>query len=406
MTFIPDQAQKPDDEVPRSLGRVTQVSPPPQQPDPAMSENHGTQSARVPPPTRVESSLANAPALHTAPRVDAVSRGTKRKRTPKRHLVHHDEDTPSDSDSSIEFEGDGFSSGEDVAGDPSATAKRPRTSTITTRLSARTTTPGSTGTGMPADHGSAPPTPIDAACVTIPSDLADPQPPDTRSEAHTPPTTADVVSATSTDSAGDRDAAKTTPASDPQPVVATAAQHPTPANTIYTGKVPDFLLNHGKGTRRVNIFEYLNELQDPHFRRVLVGYLNFEANDKSRIKAKLPTPHRPVEVAQWSQKARPACLPDYEKGGKTFSMFVDSIFAWWSSLQPAWRPFNRGTVSRQVQGEWGHLYAPHTNGLLSIVILVYWWARILEEKKPEDGVRADYEFFADDVAWVLSNLSI
>ena len=40
-----------------------------------------------------------------------------------------------------------------------------------------------------------------------------------------------------------------------------------------------------------------------------------------------------------------------------------------------------------------------------MVILVYWWSRILEEQKPTVGVGADYEFFADDVSWVLSNLS-
>ena len=38
-------------------------------------------------------------------------------------------------------------------------------------------------------------------------------------------------------------------------------------------------------------------------------------------------------------------------------------------------------------------------------MLVYWWIKILEEDKPEDGGRADYEFFAEDVAWVLSNLA-
>jgi hypothetical protein len=37
-------------------------------------------------------------------------------------------------------------------------------------------------------------------------------------------------------------------------------------------------------------------------------------------------------------------------------------------------------------------------------MLAYWWVRVLEEQEPMGGVRADYEQFADDVAWVLSNL--
>ena len=51
------------------------------------------------------------------------------------------------------------------------------------------------------------------------------------------------------------------------------------------------------------------------------------------------------------------------------------------------------------------LHSPCINGLLNIIMLVYWWVRILEEHKPEDGVCADYELFAEDVAWVFSKLS-
>ena len=58
-----------------------------------------------------------------------------------------------------------------------------------------------------------------------------------------------------------------------------------------------------------------------------------------------------------------------------------------------------------VDGKWGTLYAPRINGLLNVVILAYWWVEVLEKQKPEDGSRADYEEFADDVAWVFSKLS-
>ena len=58
-----------------------------------------------------------------------------------------------------------------------------------------------------------------------------------------------------------------------------------------------------------------------------------------------------------------------------------------------------------VYGGWDALCAPRINGLLNVVMLVYWWARVLEEQCVGDSTRADYENFADDVAWVLSNLS-
>ena len=83
---------------------------------------------------------------------------------------------------------------------------------------------------------------------------------------------------------------------------------------------------------------------------------------------------------------------------------MDSAIAWWASIQPSWRTFEHGKVSHRVQGGWDILHSPRINGLLNIVMLVYWWIRILEEHKPRDGVHADYEFFAEDVVWVFSQL--
>ena len=67
--------------------------------------------------------------------------------------------------------------------------------------------------------------------------------------------------------------------------------------------------------------------------------------------------------------------------------------------------FERGRVCRDVCGGWDVLAAPRINGLLNVVMLVYWWAKILEKEELKDGMRAEYELFAEDVAWVLSNLS-
>jgi hypothetical protein len=176
-------------------------------------------------------------------------------------------------------------------------------------------------------------------------------------------------------------------------------------NIVDAEEVPAFLSSHGKGNRRVDIFKYLNAVQDSHFRKVLLHYLKFEVSDKSGTSGVLPTANRPIEISQWTSRARPSTLPDLSKGNRTFTMFVDSVFTWWGSLQPLWRSFRRGSVSREVQGDWGVLCAPRINGLLNVVVLVYWCARALEERKLDDSVRADYEFLADDVAWVFSHLS-
>ena len=363
-----------------------------------------------------------------------ASLGSKHKRTRKARVVDHLEDTPSDSDGSVDF---GTLSGDTTDEGLPTPVKRPRVSMRMTRSSIQTTTPNSSDTGESTNHRDTLSIPHQAAAITTSSNSTDPpntlvestnvralakdlpsteseapgvpsthEDPPAPTEADTPPTTlaSEVINATSAESAGNGSVAQTASITDPQFAMTTATPPPTFSVPINPEAVPPFLRDHGKGTRWVNIFAYLKEVQDPRFQQVLTNYLSFEINDKSGLHGTLPTPNRPPQVGQWIAKARSTNLPDYKKGGRMFSMFVDTIFTWWSSLQPPWRSFERGIVSRQVQGSWGSLHCPHINGLLSIVILVYWWSHILDEEDPEDGVCADYNFFADDVAWVLSNL--
>jgi len=173
---------------------------------------------------------------------------------------------------------------------------------------------------------------------------------------------------------------------------------------IKTGDVPAFLRHHGRGRRVVDIFSYLNKVEDSHFRWILFHYIQFEANDKSGTGGTLPTAGRPAEIVWWTSRARPSDIPNLLDGSRTFKAFTDLVLRWWGSIQPSWRVFEQGKASRDVKGSWEDLYAPRINGILNVVILAYWWVSILDNDEPEDGVREDYEFFADDVAWVLSKL--
>ena len=191
----------------------------------------------------------------------------------------------------------------------------------------------------------------------------------------------------------------------PPAVMSTTPPLSTLSTLINVESVPTFLLRHGKGKREVNIFAYLSKIKDPCFQKLLLHYIQLEASDKSGTGGTLPTAMRPAEISQWTSRACPASLSDYTKGQRTFRMFVDSVFQWWGSIQPYWRTFKRGQVSREVSGDWEALYATRINGLLNVVMLAYWWVRILDEHKPKDGVQADYEFFVEDVMWVFTNLS-
>lgn len=367
----------------------------------------------------------------------------KRKHRSKSHHTRFFQDPSSESDENANRSGDGSSSGDSAPSDAPGHPKRLRTSKVTTRSSTQTSAPnlGVQGTlnspSLPIPGASS----IDTVAITTPTDLSDLQPSNSSADkdaddspsedappaygkiSSIPPTKAKHVSPSETgvvpaptkvaSVAGPEDTSVTEPELVGEsgsiagaPSITTTAIPPLALSIIINaGDIPAFLTSHGKGNRRVDIFKYLNEVEDPRFQQVLLHYINFEVNDKSAASGALPTINRPIEISQWSSRARPAILLDFAKGKRTFQMFVDSVFAWWGSLQPPWRSFERGTISRGVQGDWGVLCAPRINGLLNIVILVYWWARVLEEQQPEGGVRADYEFFADDVAWVISRLA-
>lgn len=334
----------------------------------------------------------------------------------------------SDSDESSDPSGDGSSSGESLSSNATAHPKRQKITPITTRSSTRTAAP-SHNIGIIAPAVSKPTNPpsrqsADTSEVMIDADTppsVDPPPLSTRYAPLTK-TSGNTISeepfVTDSNFEDPGSAVAKSPATndveDPA-IVKTgvlaanpalpSSPTPTLSDVIDAVKVPEFLLSHGTGKRTVNIFAYLKRVADPHFQQVLLEYLRFENRDNTKIKVTLPAAGRPFEVSQWLARARPADLPDFTKGGRTFADFVDSAFSWWASLQPTWRTFQRSGASREVQGAWGILYAPRTNGVLSVVILVYWWAQILELDERVHDTRTDYELFAEDVAWVLSELS-
>jgi len=295
--------------------------------------------------------------------------------------------------------GDGSSSGDSIPSDAPTNAKRQKTSRILTRSSTRIPVPD-VSDGEPSDYTPLPPAVL-APMLTVTAG--------TRANAsESASTTTAIPPAVNTSRANnlphtkstaltiiDTESANTAPADtapDDFAPDATEPDSPRPLPLIEAGDVPAFLRHHGKGRRAVNIFAYLNKVEDPHFRWILFHYIKFETNDKSGVGGTLPTAGRPAEVIWWTSRARPSDIPNL-LNGTGFKAFTDSVLAWWGSIQPSWRTFRQGEASREVGGDWGGLYAPRINGLLNVVILAYWWASILDEDRSEDRGREDYEFF-------------
>jgi hypothetical protein len=159
-------------------------------------------------------------------------------------------------------------------------------------------------------------------------------------------------------------------------------------------EIPAFLM----GKRKIH--SYLSSANEPGFKVLLANYIAFELADQSGIHGALPTDGRPKAVAWWSSRARPNKLPPYD----SFSSFTDTIVQWWISMQPDWRrgELRCGRASRD-EGRFESLYQPGINGLLNVVILVYWWASISEERG--EPIDVAYHWLIADVTWVLTQLT-
>ena len=344
----------------------------------------------------------------------------KRKHAPKSgrsRPVHYFEGSGSEGEGDGYKSGDGSSSGDSIPSDTPTNVKRQKISRIVTRSSTQTPVPD-VGNRGPSDSIPRPPaalTPLptvtacarssasETATAVLPgisashtNDLPRAKPM-ALAVTDTEPTNTTDDTAPSDSAPGDSTSDHTEPDLVPD-------SSPPPTTLIKAGDVPTFLRHHGRGKRAVDIFAYLNEVKDPHFQRILFHYIRFEASDESGAGGTLPTAGRPAEITWWTSRARPSDIPDLSKGSRTLKTFTDSVLRWWGSIQPSWRTFRQGEASREVNGSWESLRAPRINGLLNVVVLAYWWVSVLNEGNLEDGVREDYKFFADDVAWVFSKL--
>ena len=276
-------------------------------------------------------------------------------------------------------------------------AKRLRTSTITTRSSR--TTPASEEPVAEADFRHRSPSP----------DHNDLDIPDTTTANETGPESKGVNNSPAPSTDVDEPAANSG-VSDPTRVgvrrvrelinASANPSHPSspspPPESDSEREIPDFLV--GKN----NVYGYLSDINETGFRKLLKTYITFEltvkVSDPSHLRGMLTTARRPNVVGWWSSRARPNRDPPYD----SLHSLAKSIVEWWIFIQPPWRKIQPCETARNG-GDWERLYQPGINGLLNVVILAYWWAKISMERGSD--VNDTYSWFVSDVTWVLSQLT-
>ena len=178
------------------------------------------------------------------------------------------------------------------------------------------------------------------------------------------------------------------PDADPEP----SPQSPDPHSDTEPA-IPDFL------TTKSDIYDYLTSIDEPGFRALINNYIAFELANHSGHRGNFTTSNRPKGVGWWIDRTRPDRLPPYD----SLTSFGRSIVKWWIFIQPDWRSDLKCGETLREGGCWEQLYQPGINGLLNVVILVYWWTKILKERgQPADEA---YHWIVADITWVLSQLT-
>ncbi|PPQ81136.1 hypothetical protein CVT24_007876 [Panaeolus cyanescens] len=79
---------------------------------------------------------------------------------------------------------------------------------------------------------------------------------------------------------------------------------------------------------------------------------------------------RPSLVGDWiARKRRPTYKPHIDN----LRAYGDCFWSWWTSLQPEWRISDGEIVSDRLEGDWGSLKTPGSNGILSVMCALLYW---------------------------------
>ena len=108
-------------------------------------------------------------------------------------------------------------------------------------------------------------------------------------------------------------------------------------------------------------------------------WASFEARLQYKEVKKLAPTGRPSAVALWIGRAR---LSTWRPIIENVSKYEASFWEWWSVIQPDWRLEDGELVCECVVGDWEALRLPGINGVVSIVVaLFYWGLEVLEDSR-------------------------
>jgi hypothetical protein len=136
----------------------------------------------------------------------------------------------------------------------------------------------------------------------------------------------------------------------------------------------------------------------PRWMELVAVWAAFEKQHGYAGPSKLASTNRPGAVAAWIQRAR---SPQFRPIIKDLVAYEAGYIAWWAALQPDWRVVHDHVVQDKVEGDWAVLRKPGANGIVSIMVALFYWG--LQAQKDKDHQK-QWSLAVDDCYAAFSKL--
>ena len=104
-------------------------------------------------------------------------------------------------------------------------------------------------------------------------------------------------------------------------------------------------------------------------------WVEFEKKEGFKEQGLLPAKKQPECVSEWIRCGRP---PTWMPAITAVSKLETAFCTWWVFLQPKWRVSGKRaiiTTDLESGNDWDHLWKPGLNGLLSMLVGLFYWGR-------------------------------
>lgn len=124
------------------------------------------------------------------------------------------------------------------------------------------------------------------------------------------------------------------------------------------------------------------------------SWVAFEEQSRSTQVRRLSAAGRPVVVHRWIARHRPT---NFQSNISNLKDYKSEFIHWWSGLQPTWRISNNG----DKDGDWGCLRVPGINGIMNVVVALFYWGLASEGKSAHHNA---WQAAVEDCVTVFSSL--